>query len=167
MTVPRFDFRDLQYRGQLISPCICCLFWNPWFSVYFQTFLTLTSSTSCIEHFFLIYCNQQSSSWKKHAIVSYVLPLDMGNRALPWPSSSCTHLQKMRSPCGQKNVFICKPPLGIWNSQVSCLYSSKSTSRAWLVLFHGSLLPRVDCATVCIKDGREVTVCRVGAWTWG
>lgn len=106
VTVPRFDFRVLQCKGQLMSPCISCLFWNPWFSVLpnfsdpyiFNLFhgtlppcLTVTSILP-LERNMLI--------------VSYGSGFGYRQEALPWPSSSCACLHKMRCLWGQENVSI-------------------------------------------------------------
>lgn len=107
------------------------------------------------------YHNQHSSSWKKHAYcLIWYHPWIWARGALPWTASlrgphsglaPTVPISTRWESTGQENLFIWSPhtslqnhPLGTWNPQISCLNSSKSISRAWLVLLLGSLLLRVD-----------------------
>ena len=77
-----------------------------------------------------------------------VLALDMGKRTLLWPSSSCAPLHRVESTESMHTLLL--NHLVDRYPQTSCLNSSVSTYRILLGLFLGSLLPRVNYATLRI-----------------
>ena len=181
MTVAIFDFRFLQCSGQLISACISFLFWNQYLSILPNFpdlhIFNLLSRILPPPHLTLASILHLKRSM---FIVSCVTALEYGQEEsrlglLVWEGLTLTFLWPCPSPQGEECTrsrecvhlepahLTSKPPTRYLETLISCLHSSKSTSRTlpWVSL------PRVDYATVCIKNGHGVTVFRDGAWTWG